>query len=131
MVESLASHGNFVYDVAWAPNMGRSYELIATASKDFHVRIFKISNMSQTMPSNTTSLFRAGASETKALQSETFTGVPSVTLVADFTDHQAEVWRVSWNVTGSILSSSGDDGRVRLWKADAFNSWKPLTIVNE
>lgn len=32
-------------------------------------------------------------------------------------DHQgAQVWRVAWNVTGTILASSGDDGCVRLWK---------------
>ena len=28
----------------------------------------------------------------------------------------AQVWRVEWNVTGTVLSSSGDDGKVRLWK---------------
>ena len=27
-----------------------------------------------------------------------------------------QVWRLSWNVTGTILASSGDDGCVRLWK---------------
>jgi WD40 repeat protein len=27
-----------------------------------------------------------------------------------------QVWRLSWNVTGTILASSGDDGYVRLWK---------------
>ena len=32
-------------------------------------------------------------------------------------DHQgAQVWRVAWNVTGTILASSGDDGCIRLWK---------------
>ncbi len=30
----------------------------------------------------------------------------------------AEVWRVKWNVTGTVLASSGDDGKVRLWKPD-------------
>lgn len=37
-------------------------------------------------------------------------------MVADFADHNAEVWRVEWNITGTILSSSGDDGRIMLWK---------------
>jgi len=27
-----------------------------------------------------------------------------------------QVWRVAWNVTGTVLASSGDDGCVRLWK---------------
>jgi len=27
-----------------------------------------------------------------------------------------QVWRVQWNITGTILASTGDDGRVRLWK---------------
>lgn len=26
-------------------------------------------------------------------------------------DHHAEVWRVEWNITGTILASSGDDVR--------------------
>ena len=30
--------------------------------------------------------------------------------LAQFSEHAAEVWRVEWNVTGSTLASSGDDG---------------------
>lgn len=39
-----------------------------------------------------------------------------ITTVATFEDHNYTVWRVSWNVLGTILASSGDDGCVRLWK---------------
>lgn len=35
-----------------------------------------------------------------------------------FPDHSCTVWRVSWNLTGTILSSSGDDGCVRMWKSN-------------
>ena len=31
-----------------------------------------------------------------------------------------QVWRLSWNVTGTVLCSSGDDGCVRLWKGIFF-----------
>lgn len=39
-------------------------------------------------------------------------------LVGQFEDHNSQVWRVSWNILGTILASSGDDGCVRLWKGD-------------
>jgi nucleoporin SEH1 len=37
---------------------------------------------------------------------------------------EAEVWRVEWNVTGTMLASSGDDGRVRLWKQSPKGDWQ-------
>lgn len=36
--------------------------------------------------------------------------------MAQFDNHNSQVWRVSWNITGTVLASSGDDGCVRLWK---------------
>ena len=36
----------------------------------------------------------------------------------------SQVWRVEWNVTGTILASSGDDGCVRLWKGKIENEEK-------
>ena len=36
-------------------------------------------------------------------------------------DHEAEVWRVQWNVTGTTLGSSGDDGTVKIWKQNTTN----------
>lgn len=41
-----------------------------------------------------------------------------IQLMSKFTDHSCTVWRVSWNLTGTILSSSGDDGYVRMWKSE-------------
>eukprot|EP00501_MAST-03F_sp_TOSAG23-6_P000593 GSMAST32.ASY1.ANO1.614.1 assembled CDS len=35
-----------------------------------------------------------------------------------------QVWRVEWNVTGTMLASSGDDGRVRLWKQSPKGDWR-------
>ncbi|KAG4081318.1 WD40 repeat-like protein [Neocallimastix lanati (nom. inval.)] len=95
--EVLNGHQDIVHDVAWAPNVGRSYQLIATACKDGRVRIFKFLNES---------------------------------LIEEFKDHGSEVWRVEWNVTGTILSSSGDDGKIRLWKASYNNEWKCLSVIS-
>ena len=44
-------------------------------------------------------------------------------------DHHAEVWRVEWNITGTILASSGDDGNVRFWKASLIGEWKLFSII--
>lgn len=37
--------------------------------------------------------------------------------VAQFGDHYCTVWRVTWNITGTMLASTGDDGCVRMWKS--------------
>lgn len=125
--EVLAGHGDLVHDVSWAPNVGRwvvkwrrshrngrlsdvvtthrSYHLIATACKDGHFRIFKLT------PS-------AGGSG--------FT----VECVADFDAHGSEVWRCEWNVSGTVVSSSGDDGRIRLWKGGDFGTVELLVLVD-
>jgi len=41
-VLELSGHNDTINDVAWAPNMGRSYNLIATGSKDCNVRIWRL-----------------------------------------------------------------------------------------
>jgi len=102
-VADLEGHSDTVHDVSWAPNMGRTYHLLATACKDGLVRIYKLK-----------------------LQ-QTKSGKYEVELVAKLPQHKSEVWRVSWNVTGTMLASSGDDGVARLWKADFKGQWHQVT----
>ena len=45
-------------------------------------------------------------------------------MAGQYNDHGSSVWRVSWNVTGTILASAGDDGQVKLWKSDYLDHWK-------
>lgn len=40
-----------------------------------------------------------------------------VQTAAQFDDHNCTVWRICWNVTGTVLASSGDDGCVRMFKS--------------
>ncbi len=43
-----------------------------------------------------------------------------VQVLAQFDSHNSQVWRVSWNITSTLLASSGDDGCVRLWKGEGL-----------
>ena len=36
--------------------------------------------------------------------------------------HLGEVWRLSWNLLGTCLASSGDDGTVRIWKRNSTSN---------
>ncbi|KAJ8522101.1 hypothetical protein ONZ45_g1325 [Pleurotus djamor] len=97
-----------VTSVAWAPSCGRSYHLIATGCRDGRVRIWKVKPADEDMDAEETEESRWSAS-----------------IVADFNHHKSSVGRVEWNITGTILSSAGNDGRIRLWKATAGNVWRP------
>lgn len=105
-LENVTPINDSVHDIAFAPNVGRSYDLLGVATtKD--VKILSIA------------LKRV---EPMALQMEQLGQQNSdknpyeIRVVASFEDHGSQVWRVSWNITGTILASSGDDGTVRLWK---------------
>ncbi|XP_021006826.1 nucleoporin SEH1 isoform X2 [Mus caroli] len=107
--ETLMTVTDPVHDIAFAPNLGRSFHILAVATKD--VRIFTL----------------------KPLRKElTSSGGPTkfeIHVVAQFDNHNSQVWRVSWNITGTVLASSGDDGCVRLWKANYMDNWKCTGIL--
>jgi nucleoporin SEH1 len=78
-----------ILDVAWAPNIGRRYHNIAIASED-GLRIVKLDR-----------------AENNELTISKVQEIPST----------STCWRCQWNVTGTVLASSGDGGIVALWKA--------------
>ena len=45
--------------------------------------------------------------------------------------HNGQVWRVSWNVTGTMLATSGADASVKLWTGDSSQTatWQCATTV--
>ena len=95
-------HDDQCNDVAWAPNLGRSFHLIATAGKDGNVRIYTLR-----------------WDEAKAAWAQAGAGL-------QLRGHGAQVWRVSFNSSGSLLASTGDDGCTRVWKADYSGAWRGI-----
>ncbi|XP_054281749.1 nucleoporin SEH1 isoform X2 [Macrosteles quadrilineatus] len=104
--DSVASVCDAVHDITFAPNLGRSYHLLAVATKDVRILMLK---PRQDGPGNGPRF--------------------EIQVAAQFEDHYCTVWRVCWNITGTILASSGDDGCVRLWKCNHMNSWKCVSVL--
>ncbi|GAA97492.1 uncharacterized protein L969DRAFT_83794 [Mixia osmundae IAM 14324] len=104
-----------VCSVAWAPSSGRSYHLVATGSRDGKVHVWKL---------------RPPAPESSDVMSE---GEWTSELAAEIDDHVSGggISKVEWNITGTVLSTAGDDGKARLWKA-AFsgNEWKCVSTIS-
>ncbi|KAH9926762.1 WD40 repeat-like protein [Fomitopsis serialis] len=103
--------------ISWAPSCGRSYHLVATGGRDGHVRIWRVKPPALEDGGDTDGTEGSDARWSAAV-------------VADFDDHKSSVGRVEWNVTGTVLSSSGNDGRVRLWKMTAGNVWRPAGHIS-
>merc|ERR1712210_409755 len=76
-----------VHDIAFAPNIGRSYSVLAVASKELKIVTLKPNKNSQS----------AQKSSDKY----------DIRLAGYFNDHASTVWRVCWNATGTIVASSG------------------------
>ncbi|CAG2106098.1 unnamed protein product [Medioppia subpectinata] len=117
-VEITHAINDSVHDIAFAPNVGRSYDLLGVATtKD--VKILSIAPTVQ----------EPAAQQMGQLTQHNDTNRYDIRIVASFEDHGSQVWRVSWNITGTILASSGDDGTVRLWKANYLENWKNVGVL--
>lgn len=133
-VDAIASATDPVHDLSFAPYIGRSYHLLGIASKN--VQIVTIKTQS-TPPSITSSMVQqTGQLSTTSSHLSQQTQLAStsrfeIKTVAQFDDHLSQVWRISWNITGTILASSGDDGTVRMWKSNYLDNWKPLGVLND
>ncbi|AGO13119.1 AaceriAFL038Cp [[Ashbya] aceris (nom. inval.)] len=117
----LPGHQGLIRSVSWAPSFGRWHQLIATGSKDGRVRIFQLTEKLDAADD-------ASADDTSADDAGPAPHI-SVQLLSEHADHKGEVWSVSWNLTGTILSSSGDDGKVRLWKSSFSNEFKCMSVI--
>ncbi|CAG9136439.1 unnamed protein product [Plutella xylostella] len=89
-----------VNDIAFAPNLGRSFHLLAVATKD--VKIIKIEPLTECSGERGAARFRS-------------------TVVGSFPEHAAPAWRVAWGAAGSLLATAADDA-VRLWQSECVSA---------
>lgn len=106
-----------VHDIAFAPNLGRSYHVLAIASKELKIISMKPLGTPQQQMAK------------KADESQTTPTKYEIRLAGSYGDHSSTVWRTCWNVTGTILASSGDDGQVKLWKSNYLDQWRCVATL--
>lgn len=94
-----------VLDVAWAPNVGRRFHYIASAEGE-QLRVYKLTR------------------EDKGKQK-----IGKHLAVESSQSIDTNAWRCQWNVTGTVLASSGDAGVVQLWKSDADGQFSCVSKV--
>ncbi|KAI3468635.1 hypothetical protein Pfo_025298 [Paulownia fortunei] len=93
-----------VYSVAWAPNIGRPYELIAVATQ------------------KGISVWHLGSNPDPD-------GRLSVRKVALLSSHDSEVWQMEWDMSGMTLATTGSDGVVRLWQSNLNGVWHEQAVL--
>ncbi|EMC93238.1 hypothetical protein BAUCODRAFT_233614 [Baudoinia panamericana UAMH 10762] len=146
-----------VRDVSWANGSMRGFDLIASASKDGFVRIYELhtpgmaalstlSNADQPadqdgLSSRAPSIrparsgIGAGLAGGARGRREENASVPGAIkqeskLIAELAMHGGAPWRVSWSYMGDLLTSSGDDGTVCLWKKAIDGRWIQAAEIN-
>jgi len=125
-------HGGRVNDVSWAPTVGRSYHLISSAGGGV-LCVWQI--FSEPRINTEEELYD------EAAHIDTFTNCISdadslakVEIAQEFSSgvrgkhvktflENCEIWRCEWNVSGTSLSASFEDGFVRVYRADLGGSF--------
>lgn len=159
-VAVLQDGGSMIRSISWAPSMGRGFQLIAAGSNDGQIGIYKVTraednaNGSNGVAVNRLDLNSLGdigrgsfeststtpdninfdftnqqddlADNKPQNQQQRIVNVES----SNFQGHDSEVWRVSWNVTGTILSTAGSDGNIKFWKSAFTDKFQLMAVLS-
>ncbi|KAF2313436.1 hypothetical protein GH714_010995 [Hevea brasiliensis] len=93
-----ADKSDQVFAVAWAPNIGRPFEIVAVAT---HKGI---------------AIWHLGLNPD-------LDGRLSLEKVASLSGFEGEVWQMEWDMSGMTLATTGTDGMVRLWQSNLNGVW--------
>lgn len=132
--ETLEGHGDWVRDVAWAPNIGLPRSYIATASQVRRRRIRGINGIILVLigPQDKSVIIWTKDTPTAPWVKTTLDPSPTASQNTPITQGKFPdvVWRVSWSLAGNILAVSCGDGKVTLWKENLKGSWECVSDVN-
>jgi nucleoporin SEH1 len=103
-----------ISDVAWAPCMGRSYHLIATADMTDKIQIYEI-----VRPSDGGALRLDEPPQTLSIKSDEDESSGM---------QRGNVWRLAWNATGTVLATSADTG-LDLWRRNFEGKWERVQSI--
>jgi len=121
-IDAFSAMTDLVHDIAFAPNLGRSYHVLAIASKDLKVLALKPLTGPHLLTSQTTISKRPDEQQSAVTPYD-------IKMAGQHNEHGSSVWRVCWNVTGTLLATAGDDGQVKLWKASYKDQWKCIATL--
>jgi nucleoporin SEH1 len=124
----LVGHTDMVHDVSWAPNVGRSFHLVGTASRDGTVRLWHVLPPAEAEDDSAADGGAGGGGGEGDAAVEPSPLEATLTAVLD--EHRGQVWRVRWNLTGTTLATTGDDGVVRLWNQSLAGEWKCASTIS-
>ncbi|KAK4474827.1 hypothetical protein MN116_001943 [Schistosoma mekongi] len=130
LVEDVHALNDPIYDVSFAPHMGQSYHTLAVGSRELYLLRIRPSSYNHTSNSVTKNDNSSSNSLSLSRSNIPVRNPYEIRMMARFDHHEGRVWHVSWNVTGSLLASSGDDGCVRLWQANYLGVWLPVSVIS-
>ena len=98
----LEGHGDWVRDVAWAPNIGLPMHTVVSCSQDRTVLIWKSKDC-------------LGWSK-KPLAKDPFPDT---------------LWRVNFSPAGNLLAVAGGDNHITMWRENIDGDWECVTDVDQ
>lgn len=115
-VHSISSGG--IKDVAWCPNLCRTYEVVATCGAG--AALWRVDFPPEDASRQISAYGRKDAAVKLTLLKQL---IPSE-------DEACPVWRCSWNLIGSCLALCPEGSEVQVWKADAAMEWRPESDID-
>ncbi|KAH3746005.1 Nucleoporin seh1 [Pelomyxa schiedti] len=120
-------------DIAWAPSLGRSYYLIAVAPKrgvTKHVRLYRLTRDAGPNKYNLQELSLPPPPHALELES-VHDQQPHHPLPSTQSSKLVSVRRLEWNITGTVLAASFDDGTIILWKQALTGDWIVVSVSTQ